>query len=410
MIRPWKGPDRTHAWCDALDERFFAEAFERNPVVLRRAYAGDLAHVLTLADLEHLLICPPGAKSSDVRLSRVAPDGRVDAQAMPPDFKLATVLQRYRAGYSVMLDQINYRWPPIYAMCAALQERLARMAPAAVRSRATCSAFLTPPHAQGHPRHYDRDDAYALQVEGTKTWRFWAPVREAPLNNSSTDGVDLSDLGAPAYELTLEAGDVLYFPRGWVHEPVTGAAHSLHVSFGVIALNWSQLFAEMIASQPACRRSIPKVFLTEDGEAGLREALGAMLASLDDPDDVRRRLRLATMSYLVGENQTAAGLLPDAVSGTADTAERRDDAVFAKRYGARFHLEPAGDRLSIAFPGNVVHVPRGCAAAVSCILEAQTFTAADVRAELTDHDLGELLAQLLESGFLRVTGEDDAEA
>jgi len=406
VIRPWKSQNLAQVWREALDDAFFSDAFERKPVLVRGAYV-DREPAITLDDLERLLICPPGARFSDVRVSRVGADGRVDAQSMPPDFKLATVLERYRAGYSVMLDQINYRWPPIYALCMALQERLAAAAPSIMRGRATCSAFLTPPHAQGHPRHYDRDDAYALQVEGRKTWRFWAPVREAPLHNSSQEAVDLTALGEPDYEFVLEPGDVLYFPRGFVHEPFTGDLHSLHLSFGVIPVNWSQLLGEMLESHPAFRRSVPRAFLAEDGAELLRADLSAMLALLDDPQAVRAWIARARRSQLEGENQTAAGRLAEAASaaGARGPGSARD-SVLTKRYGARYHVEPSDGMHALAFPGMSIRIPSGCSAALEVMLRTVRFTAEDVRAGLSDHDLDALISQLLDAGFLCVVGDD----
>ncbi len=410
MTRPPDALDRVETWSDVLDSSLFLDAFERRPFVVRHAY-GEPADVITVADLEYLLIEPPGASSSDTRLSKVCPGGRVDAIALRPDFKLTEVLQRYRDGYSVALDQANYRWPALYVMCAALQRTLARVAPVTTRCRATCSVFLTPPRAQGTPRHYDRNDGYALQLEGRKTWRLWAPVREAPLANSSDDAVDLTQLGAPQLEVTLEPGDLLYFPRGFIHENVTGSGHSLHVSFGVIPLTWNQVFTELVSERPEWRRSVPKAFLSVagGGEPSLRATFSAMVAALDDPVEIRKRATLAATTYLVTESQTAAGLIAEAAAeehGPQLIAE----GTFEKRYGARHQVHGAGGELLIAFPGSTARVSRSHAAALDRILAANRVTTSELAAEIGTDDAQDLLARLTRCGFLRKVAATDGRA
>lgn len=50
----------------------------------------------------------------------------------------------------------------------------------------------------------------------------------------SSKNLDRSELKPPIKEITLEAGDLLYFPRGIIHEGFTDKdAHSLHITVSV---------------------------------------------------------------------------------------------------------------------------------------------------------------------------------
>lgn len=50
----------------------------------------------------------------------------------------------------------------------------------------------------------------------------------------SSKNFDRSELKEPSKEVTLEAGDLLYFPRGIIHEGYTDKdMHSLHVTISV---------------------------------------------------------------------------------------------------------------------------------------------------------------------------------
>jgi virulence-associated protein VagC len=369
------------AWDGALGASFFAEAFARKPFVARRGWPGDLRTVMTLTDLEHLLIAPPGAVASDARVEKVFGDGRVDAIRLPAEFSLAAVLERYRDGYSVVIDHVQYRWPPFSAMGASLQQALARAAPERMRSGLSCSIFLTPPRAQAQPRHDESADVYTLQIEGTHRRRSPAPVGDAPL-----------------LDVTLEPGDVLYVPRGFVHEAVGTDSHSLHVSFGVVPITWHQIIGDIAAERPEWRRSVPKAFLDSDAAGGpLGETFSAMIARLADPAAVRKHFALAAMTYLLAERQTAAGELPEPAGEPAQPHRR----TFEKRYGARHHVERAGAELSVAFPGSVVRLPASCAAVLEHILHNDRVSAEELERAAGAEPAREAIARLAGAGFLR---------
>lgn len=385
------------AWVDVLDAAFFETYFERRPFLARGAHGGRLADIVSVRALEYLLISPPGARHSYVRLGKVLGDGRWDIAKLETDFTVAKLVRGYRDGYSILVDEVNYRWAPIAAQCAALQERFARHAGVIARNRATCGLFLTPPRAQGSAPHYDCKDVFVLQIAGAKTWRLHAPPVEAPLRNSAEGDVDLARIGEPVLEATLEPGDLLYLPRGFVHAPLTRDAGSLHLSFGIATLTWSDVLLPMLEARAAFRRSVPTAALTHAGDADLRETVASLIASLDDAPEAARRFRLTALANLVGETQVAAGLLADA---TATPRELADDLVLEKRYGARWLIDRAGQELAIAFPGKLVGVPLASAPAIERIVSSDRVTVGDVGCDLAQ--------RLLDAGFLSIARPNDA--
>ncbi|OWR49647.1 lysine-specific demethylase NO66 like protein [Danaus plexippus plexippus] len=58
----------------------------------------------------------------------------------------------------------------------------------------------------------------------------------------------LSEIGEPVLEVVLEAGDMLYFPRGYIHQGVTiDGEHSLHVTISMYQKHaWADLLEKMI--------------------------------------------------------------------------------------------------------------------------------------------------------------------
>ena len=86
---------------------------------------------------------------------------------------------------------------------------------------------------QGFAPHYDDVDVFILQVSGRKRWRAYAPLPGAGLPRfSSPDFDEARDaLGAPLLDRTLQPGDMLYLPRGTVHQAQSlPEEHSLHLT------------------------------------------------------------------------------------------------------------------------------------------------------------------------------------
>lgn len=91
--------------------------------------------------------------------------------------------------------------------------------------------------SQGFSPHFDDVEAFVLQLAGAKTWALYAPPSNQPgrtLPRNPSRNLSQSELPArPDAEVTLRAGDLLYFPRGWVHQCVScgeSNEHSLHLT------------------------------------------------------------------------------------------------------------------------------------------------------------------------------------
>ena len=109
---------------------------------------------------------------------------------------------------------------------------------------------------------------FVAQVEGSKTWRLGPPTRELPLADEVSRHTTLT---APVTEVRLDAGDVLYVPRGWLHEAQAGPAPSLHLTLGVRVVRWVDLVVDAVAAAAAAdvelRRALPAAHLADGTSA-----------------------------------------------------------------------------------------------------------------------------------------------
>jgi lysine-specific demethylase/histidyl-hydroxylase NO66 len=113
------------------------------------------------------------------------------------------------------------------------------------------NAYLTPVHSQGFAPHYDDVDVFILQLEGYKRWMVYAPLnkRETLPRVSSRDYTEKEmEDEEKLMDVTLGPGDLLYLPRGWIHQAETvkrpssssshkGDQHSLHLTISAMQ-NW----------------------------------------------------------------------------------------------------------------------------------------------------------------------------
>ena len=157
-------------------------------------------------------------------------DGNGEAD---PDSVLAAF---ERDGYSIRIVHPQQWHQACYELCSVLQEHFG--------FPVGCSAYLTPRASQGFPPHYDDVEVFVLQLEGSKRWRLYdrPDGRACPAADRTTEFAR-EDLGEPLQTLTLHAGDLLYLPRGVVHQALAQAdGHSLHLTFSTYQRHtWREL-------------------------------------------------------------------------------------------------------------------------------------------------------------------------
>ncbi|XP_050079344.1 bifunctional lysine-specific demethylase and histidyl-hydroxylase NO66 [Anopheles maculipalpis] len=180
------------------------------------------------------------------------PDGRV----LPPD-----LWHFYDTGCSVRMLNPQTYLRSVYELNVKLQEYFHCMTGA--------NFYLTPPGSQGFAPHYDDIEAFVLQIEGRKRWRLYGPrTPQEVLARVSSENLRQDELaGPPILDVVLEAGDLLYFPRGCIHQAATvPGAHSLHITVSMYQRNcWADLFEQMLPialagaaeEEPQLREGLP---------------------------------------------------------------------------------------------------------------------------------------------------------
>ncbi|CAB4043787.1 bifunctional lysine-specific demethylase and histidyl-hydroxylase NO66, partial, partial [Paramuricea clavata] len=138
------------------------------------------------------------------------------------------------------------------------------------------NVYLTPPNSQGFAPHYDDIEAFVLQLEGKKHWRLYSPRTDSEvLPRFSSNNLSDDDIRDPILDVVLEPGDLLYFPRGTIHQADTlDGPHSLHITLSTYQRTcWGDFMEELLpkALQIAIdedvefRRGLPLHYLNSMG-------------------------------------------------------------------------------------------------------------------------------------------------
>lgn len=131
----------------------------------------------------------------------------------------------YLDGASLIVNQADRYHPMLFALCRVLAQRHFYHVFSVV--------YLTPPNSQAVRLHNDDQDVFLLQVWGTKKWTIrnaptLLPYTEEMLGKGSPVPQEL--VGEPTMQFTMQPHDVLYIPRGFLHEAETSEFPSLHVT------------------------------------------------------------------------------------------------------------------------------------------------------------------------------------
>jgi hypothetical protein len=136
-----------------------------------------------------------------------------------------TLKRVFQEGYTIQFFQPQRFSDSLFYLCAAFEEFFGTLAGS--------SSYLTPPNTQGLAPHWDDVEVFILQTEGTKQWNLWKPSG-IPLPDTPSHDIPRCSLSAtPDMQLTLSPGDLLYLPRGTIHEAVALETFSTHITISV---------------------------------------------------------------------------------------------------------------------------------------------------------------------------------
>jgi len=241
------------------------------------------------------------------------------------------------AGCSARFVTPQRHSEPVWRLLAALQDEWGSMAAA--------NAYYTPAAAQGFSPHFDDVEVFAMQLEGAKTWTLYAPPEEArelprlPSRNFAQDELP------PVYaSVTLRPGDLLYFPRGWIHQCTCAAADpSLHLTVSCAHKNAHVDFLEELLPNAIARCAADGAQFRGGLPRNAHDFLGLAFAppGEDDEDEA------AVYADRAVRVQDGAGAGASSSSGASSGGASSSSSAAASADAMQEDEEDAGDDRSV---------------------------------------------------------------
>ncbi|XP_068956837.1 ribosomal oxygenase 2 isoform X2 [Petaurus breviceps papuanus] len=324
-------------------ETFFKEYWEQKPLVIQRddpLLAAYFQSLFQLTDLKNL--CRLGMYyGRDINVCRCV-NGR--KKVLNKGSKVHYL--QLRKDFDQKRATIQFHQPQRFKdELWKIQEKLECFFGSLVGS----NVYITPSESQGLPPHYDDIEVFVLQLEGKKRWRLYQPT--VPLAREySVESED--SIGSPTHEFTLKPGDLLYFPRGTIHQADTppGLAHSTHVTISTYQNTGQGLWEVVMRSE---------VFLDErehDCSWGdfLLDVIPGLLFDAAKKE-VKFRTGVPRQLLMVDDITVATKRLSDFLRTLADQLEGSGDLRSSemKKDFIRSRLPPycLGDGSSLSTPG-----------------------------------------------------------
>jgi hypothetical protein len=381
-------------------ETFFRDFWEKQPLTVSRHDPGYYHGLFSRRHLDSLIaftrpkffdnLKPGGAARVNVVRGWLPEEEPFSGYY--PD--LADVHRAYAHGKTLLITGMQQRWPALAILGRNLEADLG--------CRVHTNLYLTPPAAQGFDAHYDSHEVFVLQIDGDKHWRLYGAARDLPLPNDR-GAVPRDRLGTPTQEVFLQAGDLLYLPRGHVHEAFTSDRASLHLTVGVNVSRWLDLLQQALADAAAqdvrFRQSLPLGLLCGDTcPPALKDKFRELLRLLADSADLERALGTMADSFLA----SLPALPADYFAG--DPAEPiHRDTLLERAPGVLCRVVREGDKAILHAPGARIDGPLSIAPALHHIARTPRFTPGTLPGLTTDTQLA-LVRRLLREHLLTIVG------
>jgi hypothetical protein len=301
-------------------------------------------------------------------------------------------------GATLRLRRVDQLHRKVRELAAGLEREL--------RDPVHVNAYVNCGPAERSAVHHDDHDVLVLQVDGAKHWRIYGPASPQPLPDDGDRAPLLrpDPAAEPAAELRLEAGDVLYVPRGVWHSAEAVDGPSLHLTVGMWRATGADLLEWIVAGlreSELLRADIPRgdETLQRQYVAQVRELL---LAQLADSDLLHRMFRARD-----GSEPADVGFALPVAAHPAALAAELTPAHTIRFLARRAVVEPHDDQITLRAGGQVHRFGARLAPILEQLVAGNALPVADLisRCHDPDHEAEarRMLGELASDGLVDVT-------
>jgi ribosomal protein L16 Arg81 hydroxylase len=329
---------------------FLAQVYRQTHRIFRAAVP-EAADLLTFDDLNAMLAAhrfePPRMRLSmdgeTLPIHRYALAQTTRRNTVWQQLQPAELHQRLAEGATFVLDAIDEVHPAIGDLASGIERTL--------RTGVQVNAYASWTAAEGFGRHWDDHDTLIIQLAGAKRWKIYGPTRKHPTFRDVT--APLEPTGDPIDEFVIEAGDLLYVPRGhWHAVSASEGVASLHLTCGLQTTTGADLIsflADELREHDNVRADLPQFAGPTKQKLYIHQLADDIATLLEDENLLRR--------FFDHRDVTDPGRftpsLPHVAEAPHDPAstvrlttprahlDRTEDTVILRAGGERWELAPA---------------------------------------------------------------------
>ena len=350
---------------------FFRDSWEKQPLVVSRSDSEFYRELFTRRDLDRVIaftrplfpesaeLKPAGPRASFVRGMLAENESPAGHFADLPELHRA-----YAHGKTVIVNSLERRWPAVAAMNRNLE--------AFFGCRVHTNLYLTPPSGQGFRRTTIRTRTSSCKSTAPSIGDSMAR-RELPLLEEKAP-IPAKQLATPTLEVLLQPGDLLYIPRGHVHEAFTSDTSSLHLTVAVRVYRWVDLLQRALvraaASDVRFRQSLPVGLLRgEEMPATLDNRFRELLRVFATAADMKGAVAAMADAFV-----SKLAPLPHDYFADDDTRSIQLDTPLERAAGVICRVEENCESVILQAPGARIDGPAEIAPALRYIAGNGRFT------------------------------------
>ncbi len=357
--KPLTAPDRTFRSLlgPVSVETFCRDYWGRHPLLVRGGSDDFVTSLISLSQVEELLAIPRVFEQGLVSLR-----AKGDSASLAPS-AVGDIYARMRQGASLQFRKMERFLPPQSPLRLLYRDMLLALQHPGV----SISGFVTPPGTELLGAHHDETDVFTLQVAGRKRWRLFDTISTEGRGNYAPDA-----LGEPEHDFVLSPGDVLYHPRGCIHEVVCEDSLSFSIPIVFDPITWKTLLhqlVERLGDRPEFIEALPAGAILQpdaarhlsDGVA-MRAALIAAEAATLDPSVL---IDAAATEFLRGLEAPAGPHVVHALNDDGITERTK----LVTRHGRAWHVSIREHQAVLTLSGgDVFQGPSSIAPALRAIM------------------------------------------
>ena len=371
---------------------FLRDYYEKKPLLSPNNKCRNFDDLISLEKLDHLLATselPPA--SIDMARSK-PPISKANFTFKSGNIDRGAVVRHYQRGATIIFPQINLAIDELANFCRNLEFELS--------CKVQTNVYLTPRNSQGFKTHYDDHDVFIMQIHGKKNWNLYQQAVEKPFRGEPFDSSE-HEAGRLNLNFTMEPGDCLYIPRGYMHDATNvGSEPSLHITVGLLVKKWADLMLEVLSevalNNSQFRESLPVGFAKKDFDmSNARTDFRKLVETFATEADFDNVFNMFKQEYYRTRKPNLKGaLMQSSVGMEAGTSYRL-------RKNFQFAIKSEGEQTVVACAGGDLKFSVAAEAGLRFILEGNPFDT-DHFLDLPNDEGKEIIEKLIAFGVIEL--------